>query len=377
MNAPASLTTFLQALPGEHINVVFFKLGRDTPIDGVTLPSWRAEEIPGRLEALGAEINAYYMLSEPKPKARGTKVAKADVAALRGPFVDVDVPAVAPGSDDFAGLHAAIKAKFTALPEEKRPSYLIDSGGGWQATWLFAEPVEANAANTAMLEAINRRLIIEFSGDPGTWNGDRILRLPFSTNFPTPAKLAKGRTIRPASLVEWSERRYTISRLAEMFPPIAATTTAARNTGTIDFGATYVDRFEDLPELLRDKLQYERQRFRDFDDLWKGERPEGSDVSGSGYLMAMASRLLRAGFAADEFAMVAQVWPWCWGEDGRHREKNTSQRSLERAWGKAIAYAEAELKQANGEAPGGGPEGPDSPQPPDPAEGVGEEFDRR
>jgi hypothetical protein len=75
-----------------------------------------------------------------------------------------------------------------------RPSMLIDSGGGFQAYFLFREPVGLDKESIAHLEAINRGLSSALAGDVAASDVARILRLPGTWNMklqgnPRPVKI--------------------------------------------------------------------------------------------------------------------------------------------------------------------------------------------
>jgi hypothetical protein len=78
---------------------------------------------------------------------------------------------------------------------------IVKSGGGFNVYWALAEPVYANG-NIEQLEDANRGLVMAFGADKGTQNLDRILRLPGTLNYPTKAKLRRGRTVVEAVLLE-------------------------------------------------------------------------------------------------------------------------------------------------------------------------------
>lgn len=111
-----------------------------------------------------------------------TKATKRDITAARGSHGDIDPPK---DGSDFD--KAAILAELQSLDIE--PTYIVDSGNGLQPVWLFDVP----ATDFDMVEGVNRALIQKFGGDPGTFNIDRLLRVPGSINTPNAKKVAAGR----------------------------------------------------------------------------------------------------------------------------------------------------------------------------------------
>jgi len=66
------------------------------------------------------------------------------------------------------------------------------SGGGYQPIWLFEEPIPATPENTARVESLGSNIATLINGD-GVQNIDRILRVPFTRNFPDAKKRKAGR----------------------------------------------------------------------------------------------------------------------------------------------------------------------------------------
>jgi len=162
------------------------------------------------------------------------KPLKTDISAMRYVHVDIDDPSEAA----LAKLRAYVPA----------PTMIVFSGGGYNVYWRLAEPIHVNG-NIAKLEALNKRVIADLGGDIGTGNLDRILRLPGTTNYPTKAKIKRGRVPVEANLIEHHpERAYS----PDDFPsgpvlgakPAGAETAKASATDAYDAGKT--DRSKDL-----------------------------------------------------------------------------------------------------------------------------------
>ena len=74
-----------------------------------------------------------------------------------------------------------------------KPSFVIMTGGGYQPLWLLDHPLQATDEVVRRAEAIGKRIAELTSSDP-VQNVDRILRLPFTRNYPNARKRAEGRT---------------------------------------------------------------------------------------------------------------------------------------------------------------------------------------
>ena len=129
-------------------------------------------------------LASYYSLNVVRPGLT-TKATKLDIVEARGTHADLDPPKDGGAFDKSAILD---KLGASAVP----PSYVVDSGGGLQPVWLF----DGHVTDFDLVEGINRALIARYGGDTGTFNIDRLLRVPGSLNTPNAKKAAAGR--RPA-----------------------------------------------------------------------------------------------------------------------------------------------------------------------------------
>ena len=139
----------------------------------------------------GAGKNLYFHINEPKA-GLAKKAAKADIIKIRAvAFLDID-------AKDGRSLEQALAAIISSsLPPA---SAIIASGGGFQPLWLLDVPVPASPNVVARLEALGERLE-PMTGSDAVRNIDRILRLPFTKNYPNAKKQAAGRGISVAGLV--------------------------------------------------------------------------------------------------------------------------------------------------------------------------------
>lgn len=143
----------------------------------------------------------------PNPTIRpiDKKATKADIARVEFLYVDLDPRA----GKDLASERERIRKRLNgslAADGIPPPSFIIDSGGGYQAFWRLAEPIELNGdpAKIEDAERYNIELARKLGGD-ATHNIDRIMRLPGGglTNWPTAKKREKGREPAPTKLYDW------------------------------------------------------------------------------------------------------------------------------------------------------------------------------
>lgn len=150
--------------------------------------------------------NIYFHVN-PAKKMLYSKASKEDISRLAWLHIDIDPRA---GEDIEEERTRALKLlkKF-----DKKPTVIIDSGGGYQGFWRLKEDEQVEISSTEKaieLEAYNRQLEKVFQGDH-CHNIDRIMRLPGTINIPTNKKRKKGRTAVLAKLVDFNELEYSLS----------------------------------------------------------------------------------------------------------------------------------------------------------------------
>jgi hypothetical protein len=145
--------------------------------------------------------NCYFTPNRTK-RALTCKPRKVDIKWFDFAHVELD-PTDA--INDLQGWQKRTRAK---LKNSKwPPTFIWSSGNGIQALWRIDPPVLlANSEIIADCESRNRGLLEIFKDGEidvqGTWNVDRILRIPGTINFPNKKKRAAGRTVIGAGHVE-------------------------------------------------------------------------------------------------------------------------------------------------------------------------------
>jgi hypothetical protein len=154
---------------------------RGRPPTGRVFLPLEHEHAAGWIDALQGVAGLYYSVNEVRSEFRGVKATKADIVAAHYAHVDVD------------HLDGLERLRTYKLP----PSFIVFSGGGYQAFWKLAEPT----ADLDRVERINRQLAADLGGD-NCHNIDRIMRLPGTINLPNAKKRAAGRVPTLAYIVE-------------------------------------------------------------------------------------------------------------------------------------------------------------------------------
>ncbi len=156
------------------------------------------------LDENAAGRNLYFSVNQ-TTRALDKKATKADIARVEFLHVDLDPRA----GEDLASERERIRKRLNgslAAAGIPPPSFIIDSGGGYQAFWRLVEPIELDGdpAKIEDAERYNIELARKLGGD-ATHNIDRIMRLPGGglTNWPTAKKQEKGREPAPTKLYDW------------------------------------------------------------------------------------------------------------------------------------------------------------------------------
>lgn len=219
-------------------------------------------------------FNVYWTVNRTRPRVN-KKTRKSDIAAARFAHVDIDPPKDGSPFDAEAVLTAL---KDCRLP----PSFVINSGNGFQAFWRL----DRECTDLPGIEAINTQLRDYFGGDD-CQNIDRVMRVPGFINYPNAKKRADGRIARLAGWVEGvdgvghlpEEIRAAFPRTAQVVPETQAVPFIAMSEPPLitpnDLG---------LPPLseLRSAIEY----------------PPGRDRSGDG--LAAARLMAKAGMANEQ-----------------------------------------------------------------------------
>jgi hypothetical protein len=146
------------------------------------------------LEQRVGSMNLYYTVNpSPHPTGDAGRVRKVDIPHCPYIHADLDVDKEVDGRT-LEQRKADLLDEFNA--SERPPTFVTDSGGGLQPLWALDAPV-----SVADAEAMNRALLEKYGGDPGTWNADRLLRLPGTINFPSEKKRQRGRVVAPTRLL--------------------------------------------------------------------------------------------------------------------------------------------------------------------------------
>lgn len=158
------------------------------------------------LQSRMSNSDIYFSVNEPNADvpANTTKLAKSGVANIRALHLDIDPNKAKPFEDEQARL-AAYVTNDLMKDANHAPTVTVHSGGGYQALYVLPQKIAATPENIAKIEELNAALLHKHGGDAGTFNIDRLLRLPGTINQQRGAG-KKGRPTVVARVVSETDR---------------------------------------------------------------------------------------------------------------------------------------------------------------------------
>jgi hypothetical protein len=141
------------------------------------------------IERHNGKRNLYFMVNTPKADAPDKKLKKEHVEFINAVWLDADPAKDKPFEQERERLQKFVKQ---LQDSEHLPTYIVDSGGGFQAFWCLSEPVLVTPEMQEHYEGLNRALALKYGTD-NVHNIDRIMRLPYTWNLPTARKKEQGR----------------------------------------------------------------------------------------------------------------------------------------------------------------------------------------
>jgi hypothetical protein len=154
--------------------------------------------------------NVYYSVNPLKNNNATKKAEKANTAQTEYLHVDAD-----PNDGESP---EAFKERLLPLIQARSilPSLIVDSGNGMNLLWRLETPVIVTSPEIiADIEARNVKLAADLGAPAGTADICRILRLPGTINYPTEAKVKKGRAKCETRLISAVDNRWPL----DAFPP--------------------------------------------------------------------------------------------------------------------------------------------------------------
>lgn len=164
----------------------------------VTVRRFRdSDQLRQYIAAASGRTNLYH-IANPHSGNLQKPPNKGQMTGARCLFADIDLPADEPQTPE--NLQRLLDRVNDLHPPA---SPIVFSGGGFNAYWLFPKTIySVNEPDIIdRTEAANKQIAASLGSDH-VWNINRILRLPYTINIPTKAKLEKGRVPKASFIMQ-------------------------------------------------------------------------------------------------------------------------------------------------------------------------------
>jgi len=302
---------FLDAWAGmagaQHVTLIRIIPDSATGIQGHSFP-WpqKRDEALRWIKAQNAHANIYFSVNTSRSIHK--KPLRSDIESLVAVHADVD-PRKGRDFGEERDRVLALAAELAERPDP--PTFILDSGGGIQAFYVAADPLEAHPEYVEEVECYNDRLRCALGGVDPAWNADRIMRVPGTVNHPDKRKVANGQPPAVARVLSstgevrpWPDIQAAIVRLED--EPPAAAEPVQPGQRVRDAGDGHLDLNADLPEPASDAdLQELFKQHPHMQAIWRMQTAAPPlDDSPSGWDQRFASALAHAGFAPEMIASL-------------------------------------------------------------------------
>jgi hypothetical protein len=223
-----------------------------------------------------------------------------EVAGIVGVWADLDLKSEAHSK---AALPASVEDALQILPEQMPPTFVVRTGNGAHAWWLFREPLifesdeERRAAGNL---ALRWQSLVRANAAARGWAFDRLadlarfLRVPGTRNCKDPANP------KPVEIHQHADRRYNPSDLDEYLEDQAIPDAEAQERTAQAWKESFsdkpmvIDPSAAVPEDLLARYMAADPRFQ---KTWLRQREDLKDQSQSGYDLALANFGSEAGLS--------------------------------------------------------------------------------
>lgn len=225
-----------------------------------------------------------------------------EVAGIVGIWADIDLKSEA----HTKALPASIDEALEILPPGFPPSFLISTGNGLHAWWLFREPLvfenTDERRNAAAL--VNRwQTLLRLNAASRGWAFDRLADLARVLRVPGTCNCKDPQARKPVSIRTHSDRRYNPSDFAEFLDDngvpddVEQERTAKAWTSEVAGQGLSANPSAAIPDELLNRCLDSDLRFK---STWLRQRTDLQDQSQSGYDMALANFGFEVGFTEQQ-----------------------------------------------------------------------------
>ena len=226
-----------------------------------------------------------------------------EVAGIVGVWADIDLKSDAHPK---AALPATVEEALDLLPKQLPPTFLVRTGNGLHAWWLFREPLifETDEERRDAASLVCRwQTLLRLNAAARGWAFDRlsdlarVLRIPGTQNCKDP------RNPKPVLIHSQTDRRYNPSDFAELLDDQGVPDAEEQERVTQDWKVKFADKplsadpSATVPENLLNRHLAADPRFK---STWFRQRQDLKDQSQSGYDLALANFGFEAGLAEQQ-----------------------------------------------------------------------------
>lgn len=225
-----------------------------------------------------------------------------EIAGIVGIWADIDLKSEA----HTKALPASIDEALQILPAEFPPSFLVTTGNGLHAWWLFREPLvfENTDERRAAAALVHRwQTLLRFNAASRGWAFDRLSDLARVLRVPGTCNCKDPQNRKPVSIRAHSDQRYNPSDFAEFLDEsgvpdeVEQERTAKAWTSEITSNGFTANPSAAIPEELLNRHMADDPRFK---STWLRQRTDLQDQSQSGYDLALANFGFEVGFTEQQ-----------------------------------------------------------------------------
>ena len=255
-------------------------------IEGFTFTPNEKDKAKKWIRDRDGKQNIYFHVNTPRSNVKRKKTNREDIHSVQWLHVDVDAEVGKPLEDELNRIRRLIDEDCPI----HHPTFIVFSGGGYQAFWRLEEPiiVDGDMAVAEEIARYNRQLEIVLGGD-NCHNIDRIMRLPGTMNIPNAQKMKKGRVpVRSEVYLYEPERIYSISHFTQA-QPLQSKDGDIGNT--VDIDTSNIERIDNVDYLDKwDVSERVKAILVQGDDP---DEPKKGDNSRSAWLFDVLCQLVR------------------------------------------------------------------------------------
>ena len=231
------------------------------------------------------------------------RCVSSEVAGIIGLWADLDL---ASAQHSKKPLPTTVEEALKILPQELPPTFLIVTGNGVHAWWLFKEPLifetEQERADAASLAKRWQKLFSLNAANYG-WAFDHLSDLARVLRVPGTLTCKERSNPKPVEIYRQTDQRYNLSDLAEYLDDLGIPDPEAQEQAAHEWKEKFADKplvidpSAAVPDDLLNRCMVKDSRFQ---KTWLRQRDDLPDQSQSGYDLALANFGAAAGMSEQQ-----------------------------------------------------------------------------